>query len=307
MPKILKIIIMIAIIFFVAIFYISTISGELHETRVSQIMTNNLKNHFANDSTNDSINDSKILANIATHKNLTYSLPDKPAYILRLDDVQTPAWSEASMRIINDTLRMNMSISVAVIPERDSPDKYGIVESLREHENNPRFEIVQHGFSHSYYEYANLSANETQLITMKGLRKLYQDYNMCPVTFIPPNNQISYNAYNALYSMGFKIVATEGNIRYEGNILDVGHNVATTAGTGGTLNSPKDVTSMCEKDFQKQNLSVIMIHPQDYVTNDKRTIDESKYATYLEILQRLNDTKAQSITFRDLLKGGETI
>ena len=286
----------IAVIVLVVISYIAIINGEMNNV-FSQIVTNG------------QINDRIILTNMDAHKNLSYSLPDKPAYILRLDDVQTPLWSEISMKIINDTLNRNMSISVGVIPDRDSPDPDGISEFLREHENNPRFEIVQHGFSHSDSEYANLSMNETQSITMKGLRKLYRDYNTYPVTFIPPNNALppdKNSTADVLGGMGFRIISTSGDIRYEGKILNVGSNVVTKKSGASTLNSSEEIIKGCEEDFKKQNLSVIMIHPQDYVGADRRTLDPSKYATYLEMLQELKNTKAQSITFRDLLKEGET-
>jgi len=286
----------IAVIVLVVISYSAVINGEMNKV-------------FSQTLTDSQINDRIILTNMDAHKNLSYSLPDKPAYILRLDDVQTPLWSEISMKIINDTLNRNMSISVGVIPDRDRPDPDGILEFLREHENNPRFEIVQHGFSHSDYEYANLSMNEAQSITMKGLRELYRDYNTYPVTFIPPNNALppdKNSTPDVLGGMGFRIISTSGDIRYEGKILNVGCNVVTKKSGTSTLKSTEEIIKGSEEDFKKQNLSVIMIHPQDYAGADKRTLDPSKYASYLEMLQELKNTKAQSITFRDLLKEGET-
>ena len=320
MPKMsFKYVAMIAVIVIIAISYAFIIDGQMNKVHFSHKTTKNSINSSMNNSTNNSMsnligdpannstNDSVILANMNAHKNLSYSLPNKPAYILRLDDVQSPLRGEVTTRLINDTLSRNMSISVAVILSRDSDDEYGILALLRQNKDNPHLEITQHGFSHTYNEYANLSANDTQLITMRGLRKLYQDYGVCPITFIPPNNQISNNSTNALESMGFRIISTRGDIHYDGSILDVGHNAATTVSTAGKLYTPSEIMSTCENDFKKQNLSVIMIHPQDFVGSDHRTLDPTKYANYIKMLDKLNNTKAQSITFRDLLKGGETM
>jgi hypothetical protein len=270
-------------------------------------LTNNFSNKSLNDFTNDSTKDSIILANMETYRNLSYRLPDKPAYILRLDDVQTPTWSDISMKIISDTLSRNMSISIGIIPYRNRADTTGIIEFIRENKDNPRLEIAQHGFAHSYYEFDNLSANNATTITMKGLRSLYHDYNTCPVTFIPPNNAISsYNnsTPNILYDVGFRIMSSYGDVRYEGNILDVGSNV-NTHGKGNE--SAEELINECNEDFQYQNLSVIMIHPQDFVDDDHKTINNSKYALYIDMLDKLKATGAQSITFRDLLNEGETI
>ena len=175
MSKILNIL-KIAVIVLIAISYVVMTHEGLNNVYSSQNTTNN-----SIDVVNDSINDQIIFANMDTHKNLSYNLPNKPTYILRLDDMQSPAWSDISMKIINDALSRNMSISVAVIPNSDNLDPRGTIEFIREHKDNPRFEIVQHGFAHSRYEYANLSANETRSTTTRGLRKIYQDYNIYPV------------------------------------------------------------------------------------------------------------------------------
>jgi hypothetical protein len=241
-----------------------------------------------------------------SHKNLNYDLPHKPSYIIRLDDVQSPLWSAISTKIIDDTLNRNMSISIAIIPARDSADKSDIVKFIRDRNDNPHLEIMQHGFDHTKYEYANLSTNETQLRTMKGLRLLYRDYDVCPVTFIPPNNMISKDENDTsriLGDMGFRIISSSGDVRYTRSILNAGHNIATKQGE--EMTSPEKMINMCKNDFKKQNLSVIMVHPQDFVASDKKTLDPEKYANYIEMLNELNKTGAQSITFRDLLKEGD--
>lgn len=322
MAKNLKFLMVIATIVFVVGSYVFFINSEMHRFHTPKVsmnlinhataannLVNNTTNNLAYNSSNDTTNDSIISANMEAHKNLSYNLPNKPTFILRLDDVQASLWGEACVRIINDTLSRNLSLSIAVIPDRDSPKTDEVMECIREHKDDPHLEITQHGFNHSYSEYDNISENETRLKTMKGLRKLYQDYDVSPVTFIPPNNEDNSNnniTPDTLWDMGFRIISTSGDLHYAGDILDVGHNAATTEYTGGNLTDPGQIIRQCEKDFKKQNLSVIMIHPQDFVNNN-RTLNESKYANYLELLNELNYTGAQSITFRDMLKVSKTI
>lgn len=305
MVKIAKLFMVLVTIFFVVGSYAFFISTEMtrigekekivEETPKSDV----LKYDVLNDSTYDSI----ILKNMESHKNLTYELPNEPSYILRLDDVQTPIWSNISMRIINDTLSRNMSITIAIIPNRTQEDTNGLMNYIKNQKNNPQLEIAQHGFNHSYYEYDNISENDAKLKTMCGLRYLYFEFNTTPKTFIPPNNAISSKnntTVNVLHDMGFKILSSSGDIKYEGNIMNIGQTISTK--NDGILNDPDDIIKVCETDFKEQNLSVIMIHPQDYVDdNGRKTLDPVKYANYLELLDKLNNTNAKSITFRDLL------
>lgn len=295
--NILKSAIVILIILLISFSYIYVIGNELFGNF-------NDKNTpmSTDDITNDTSNDSIILTNIELHKNLTYVSPTMPSYILRLDDVQSPAWSNVSIQIINDTLSRNMSIAIGVIPNRDMHDANNITGFIKSNSNNSRLEIAQHGFNHVNYEYANIDINETQLITMKGLRKLYYNYGVCPTTFIPPNNRI--NNPDTLYDMGFRIVSGNDDTQCN-NTISVGYTTTTKWSEKGVLEDPDIIIASCNESFKKQNLSVIMMHPQDFVGNDKRTLDPAKYQNYLELLDKLNETGAQSITFRDLLIEGD--
>lgn len=302
--NILKPIAVFSIMIFIAISYFCIIGEELIRDHSKQTEENpQIATIYKADPANDTSYDSIILANMESHKNLTYEFPNEPSYILRLDDVQSLAWSDVSMQIINDTLSRNMSITIAIIPTRSNYDSSGIIKYINTQKDNPHLEIAQHGCNHIYYEYDNLSVEKVEPTTMQGLRCLYRDYNVTPVTFIPPNNHIASEnntTVNILNDMGFKILSTTGNVRDEGDMVNVGQTIATIDGT--VLNSPERIMEKCEWDFENQNLSVIMIHPQDYVGDDRKTLDPEKYSTYLELLNELNNTEAQSITFRDLLK-----
>jgi hypothetical protein len=293
---------MIAVIAFIAIAFVVIIGIQFNNADLLPITVNSVDALIV-DSANDTTKDSIILANMASHKNMSYSLPNTPTYILRLDDVQSPAWSDISMKIISDTISRNMSICIGVIPDRDDPNN-GMVAFINKNKDNQRLEIAQHGYKHSYCEYDNMSEDQARQKTMNGLRKLYSDYNMCPVTFIPPNNEISSrnnSTMNVLNDIGFKVVSSDGDVHYEGNILNAACDAATRWGDEKELKQPNEIIYACEEDFKDQNLSVIMIHPQYYAAKDGKTLDPVKYATYLELLDKLNATGAQSITFRDLL------
>lgn len=60
------------------------------------------------------------------------------------------------------------------------------------------------------------------------------------------------------------------------------------------------IISSCFEDFKEQNFSIIMIHPQDFADKNGN-LDEEKFKKYTELLSKLNETKAESKTLRDLL------
>lgn len=288
---------MCTLIFIVSIILTSSI---LALNKQNKVFNNSIQINYIFDP-NDTKYDSTIIANMEEHKKLNYNLPNEPSYILRLDDVQSPMWSDISIQIINDTLSKNMSIVIGIIPDKNYYETTNLKPYINKHKNNSHLEIAQHGLNHTLYEYGDLTPTEVQNKTMKGLRILYHDYGIVPITFIPPNNNIdseNNSTPNTLNNLGFKILSSEGDMEYKGNILDVSANAYTINRT--TLIEPKQIINVCNHNFKTQNLSVIMIHPQDY-SDQNGKLDPEKYKLYLELLNELNNTKAQSITFKDLI------
>jgi hypothetical protein len=54
----------------------------------------------------------------------------------------------------------------------------------------------------------------------------------------------------------------------------------------------------CETRFAQNEHCIIMLHPQDYVTNEK--LDEKKYKEYLRLLNELEKRDIATITFQQL-------
>jgi hypothetical protein len=250
----------------------------------------------------DTSNDSKILEALEENKKYEYRDPGVKCYILRLDDVQTPAWNNISMQIIDDTLKRNLSITIAVIPSRNQYDSPGIIKYIKDNRNNSRLEIAQHGYKHTYYEYKDLSKLETNESIMSGLRYLYCDYGVVPITFIPPNNQLNKEnntTSDVLYDIGFRMLSTTEGLHEEGKLTDAGQ-VSATAYNNKLL-SQEEILEYCTENLKAQNVSVIMMHPQDFASEDRVSLDPDKYQVYLDLLDNLSKTNATSITFRDLL------
>ena len=112
------------------------------------------------------------------------------------------------------------------------------------------------------------------------------------ITFIPPNNEYSPGAEQALYDNGFKIISAGfWNSKY-------GFLVSTYDWEKFRLRDSEDVLKECEEDLDKGETCIIMIHPQDYTTNNQ--LDSKKYQHYINLLEGINELDAATTTFRDL-------
>ena len=198
-----------------------------------------------------------------------------------------------------------MSVVLAVIPNR-SIDKDVIINNfLVNKSKDPRIEIAQHGTNHIYEEYALFSENEGYNAAKVGLDKLIEVLNVYPVTFIPPNNILNESVINIISKLGFIIISDkQGEYIFNKNISRIGFDVAT-AYSGNTSSQNKlvlvnNILMSCNNSLKDKNICVIMIHPQDYVSNDGKTLNETKYVEFIKLLDWLQGLNAKLPTFNDL-------
>ena len=243
-------------------------------------------------------NNIKLVEN-ALYECKPINLQNSDKYIvLRLDDVQAYGWTDISIRMMNDAMQRGGTITAGVIPKNIDTDKR-IVEFFNKYECN--VEIAIHGYDHGIGEFspdfngefALLSEDEAKerlTLAKVELRKISKQK---PVTFIPPNNQLSEGAKNAVQSEILPIISGEGD-----NYFD--YDAATwNFVTNSFVNSDK-VISDCESTFKEgKNLCVIMLHPQDFSNPDSST-DESRYNEYIKILNYFESNNIPAITFKEI-------
>lgn len=229
------------------------------------------------------------------------TLPTEEVIILRMDDVQGYLWSDVSRKLTDVVLEKNMSITLGVIPGRKMDAE--IKEYLISKAKDQRIEIAQHGTNHDQDEYLNLSEVDTYNLAKSGFDDIVNILNVYPVTFIPPYNEYNEDTEKALSRLGFKVIsAKQDEYDLDRDIAFIGYTVQTKYSDREVLTPADEIIDGCNKSWEHRNVCVITIHPQDYVGEDKRTIDNNKYNKFVELLDELKKLDAKSVTFKDLLR-----
>lgn len=247
--------------------------------------------------------DTFVSTNITEYQtNESYQLgkPYEKTIILRMDDVQGYLWKDVSIKLIDTILEKNMSVSLGVIPMRES---ITMNNYLRGKASDNRIEIVQHGTYHSLDEIQKISDDEAYSLTKIGKEKMINNLGIVPITYIPPYNSNGENSTRVLKRLGFKIFSSGPNkFVFDGNIIDIGFDTQTKLSSSTKLIPLESIIDDCKLSLKNKNLCVIMIHPQDYVGNDDKTLDEGKYNEFRAMLDELKKLDVKSVTFKDLLK-----
>lgn len=268
------------------------VSGEFINTISSGILQNN---------------DQKI-ANIryidyANQGQYIFKFPEERSIILRLDDVQGQIWDTVVINLTDTVLRNNMSVTLAVIPD-SGLDKNPLIRNyIIDKAKDPRIEIAQHGFNHSEFEYLNLSEQRSYELTKLGYNKIVDILGVYPITFISPYGEYGEDAIISLSKLGFKIISareTEYFFDEDADIAHVGYDFITSIDQR-ELVPVGDVSRVCNGYLEERNLCVVLIHPQDYVNEDRLTLNETKYKEFVKLLNELGKLDAKFITFKDMI------
>lgn len=208
--------------------------------------------------------------------------------VLRIDDIQAYYLNDIQIRMIQDALNMNKTVSLSVIPVGLLDDKV-LSQFLKE--NRCKLEIGLHGYDNTEFEFLNSSYKEANDKIEKGL-KILEEIEPKVMTFIPPNNEISKEGRNAVYNNEIKIISSGFENR------EFGFSVSTYDWGNHTFTNYREVLEKCENELDINETCIIMIHPQDYTRNGK--FDSEKYNQYLTLLNRIDELNATVVTFRDL-------
>ena len=232
-----------------------------------------------------------------------FILPDKKIIILRMDDVQKYAWSNLVMNITNEILKRDMSITLGVIPNGIGQDK-NITKYLRAKIKDPRIEIAQHGTNHLEYEYKYLNGSATYDLALSGFEEMIKTLRIRPTTFIPPNNEYNEHMTEELSKLGFTIISTKDEYKFDGDMFHIGLTIQTKYLENEELVPIKDILSSCNVSIDQKNICVINIHPEDFVYKNGN-LDKNKYKKFIKLLNELEKLKKLDIefkTFKDLIK-----
>ncbi len=227
---------------------------------------------------------------------------DDKIIILRLDDVQSYAWTDISIRIIKDAYKYNAPVVAGVIPKTVHEDLK--LENFLKRENC-NIEIAMHGWDHygkpseineQKYEteFWDIKRDEAKVRFASGITVLKKyNNNKAPITFIPPFNLISNEARGVSLESGIKVISSIWAWFYD-------YHASTYNFDNKRLIRVESIIADCEKSFQTSPVCVIMIHPQDY-SNSKKELDEELYHKYyIHLLDELKKQNVKFATFEQL-------
>ncbi len=220
----------------------------------------------------------------------------KNTIIVRLDDIQAFAWRDTSMKMINYIIDKDLKVTLGVIPKNLKEDAV-LVKFLRKTSCNT--EIAQHGWDHGQSngntkpEFANITKSKAYNRIIRGKRYLEEIFNKSVVSFIPPNNVYSEEVLEALRQANVSFMSSE----FTTTTVDYGTD-------SEKLKPVKDIVDSCKQGLRTNNLCIVLVHPQDYTTDDM--LDESKYAKFTNLINQLSVIDADFMTIEEYARYKKT-
>jgi len=219
---------------------------------------------------------------------VAYHKVGERSIILRIDDIQANYNKEVQIKMLDELKKRNLTASLGVIPLNLLEDKE-ISKYLLQHRCD--FEIALHGYDNSDYEFDFIEYPEASEKLRKGL-EIVNEIEPKILTFIPPNNEISDGAEKAILEDDIKIVSGGSwNTEY-------GFTISTYNWINHRLNNVSYILGNCKNTLADNKPCIIMIHPQDYTTDNK--FDKEKYDEYLKLLDGVEKLDANIVNFRDI-------
>lgn len=229
-----------------------------------------------------------------------YTLNDR-LVVLRLDDVQATMWSKTSRMLIEGAIGKGVTMVAGVIPKGLDADVK--MDSLLRRERC-NIEVALHGWDHgrSVYtpgeldgppEFSQLSADQAMPLLLAGKSVLEKRTDGAVTTFIPPNNQASDGAVEALKGTGFDVISSGGEDTFD-------YSIPTYDFQKQSIVPVDDVLTACNRKFSEGKFCVIMFHPQEYSNADRTLNDEVYRDHFLALIDRLKEGGASFTTFREL-------
>ena len=217
--------------------------------------------------------------------------------VLRIDDIQAFGWEDISERMINDAEKEDVPMVLGVIPH-DLTWPNPMYQYLKK--INCSVEIAQHGLLHQGEhvqetpEFQDLTESQADEKIRAGKKILAGITNQPVITFIPPENVYSTGTAISLKKNGFLVLSSQGKRHFD-------YTAATYDFQEQQPVPVSNIVEKCDEKFKKTDVCVVMLHPQDFVTNG--TLDPEKYRIFGDLIAAFRQKNVTFVRFRDILSG----
>lgn len=238
----------------------------------------------------------------------------EPTVIFRLDDIQSYFLEPTQLKIMRTFEAKDVALTIGVIAGSlvDSPHSdalYSIMSNLGE-----KGEVACHSMTHSNFTSLSLDEQKEELSDCRDkLMTLFPGKEIN--TFIPPYNEFNNDTLEAMREESYSILSSRstnysipnGSCYNEGGNFDEDDIVdlpvgASTGGFGPTLvlQSAQTVFDQIKNqlDYNGQNWSVVMMHPQEFSTGNEVNLDA--IATLNELIDMCESSGYEMVTFSQL-------
>ena len=279
---------------------------SINQENIDEIIMNGT-NYLSNITRSSIVLNNTVILDSGMYKDYRIIMPNEKRIIIRVDDAGAWHYNAVINRMTEDILKKNMSVVYAVIPENIEKDK-NFLKFAESYRNNSNVEFAQHGYSHIKDEFKNLTFEEAYPLILAGKEAMIKYMGVVPVTFIPPYNVYNSATIDSINLLNFKVISSnEEEYFYSYRIFHASYN-AKTFDYSKSVAIPVETTIRdCENSLAKNNLCVVMIHPQEFLEDEKgadgvRDLNEEKYQQrFVDLLDGLNKLDAKFTTFKQNL------
>ncbi len=95
--------------------------------------------------------------------------------------------------------------------------------------------------------------------------------------------------------------AKEKEYKYDRGMVRIGYTVPTKHSNEQDLVPVNKIFEYCKISLDEKNICVVLIHPQDYVAEDKRSLNQTRYNQFVHMLDELRSLNTRYSTFAGLI------
>jgi peptidoglycan/xylan/chitin deacetylase (PgdA/CDA1 family) len=196
---------------------------------------------------------------------------DKPMVVIRVDDIQDYAFHEAQLFLLEDSVKNNIPLSLAVIPGMFGQDKE-VVEATKL-AINLKSEVTAHGWKHE--DLSALSSEMQAELLRQARSRINLILNYDTRVLVVPMYKFNQETIAAMSETDYDIISsfidqTEPGLFSKIKSIPGTVNLSSYSANVGNSWNMKSVDSTKDEiatSVKKYRYAVVVTHPQEFLTN----------------------------------------